>query len=41
MTGRADSPVEAIAMGASAIDEGRGAALLESLAKTGRELAAP
>lgn len=40
MTGRAETPVEAIAMGASAIDEGRGAALLESLATTGRELAA-
>jgi anthranilate phosphoribosyltransferase len=40
MTGRAETPVEAIAMGASALDEGRGAALLESLATTGRELAA-
>jgi len=40
LTGRCQTPVEGIATAAAALDTGRGAALLQAIADTGRELAA-
>jgi anthranilate phosphoribosyltransferase len=38
LTGRCETPAEGISIAAQALDNGRGAALLQAIAKTGREL---